>query len=402
MPVSDGVGATALTRIESSIATCWQAVVIGGGPSGLVAAKLLKDAGLRTLLVEAKRFPRDKVCGGCLNERAVTALKRAGFGEALQKCRGVATNGVVLHAAGRSLAVATPPGVAVTRGTLDSALLKAAVCAGVETRLGTRAFVLPATTEDFRRVRLSDESGSTSEIQAGVVIAADGLGSPSLARLRDFTSRTAKGSHLGVGAILSDSDSSAIEPGRIHMAIGKLGYAGLVRCELGRINIAAALTPTALTDRKAISGVVQQTLRCAGIDLSCDLREAEWRSTRRLTTSSPCLSAQRLFLLGDSGGYVEPFTGEGMAAAIEDALAIVPLALQSVACWKGELAERWQHELSQRQRRRQRDCRRLAWLLRRPWAARWGMRLATAWPSLGEQIAERVGRTRLANLRDAA
>ena len=43
-----------------------QALVIGAGPTGSVAATVLARAGLSTVLVERASFPRRKVCGGCL------------------------------------------------------------------------------------------------------------------------------------------------------------------------------------------------------------------------------------------------------------------------------------------------------------------------------------------------
>ena len=46
-------------------ASDWDAVVIGAGPAGSVAASLLARSGRRTLLVERATFPRTKVCGGC-------------------------------------------------------------------------------------------------------------------------------------------------------------------------------------------------------------------------------------------------------------------------------------------------------------------------------------------------
>src|SRR4051812_29771239 len=58
--------------------TTWDAIVVGGGPAGALAARRAALAGLRTLLIEAKHFPREKVCGGYLNSRALEALQIAG------------------------------------------------------------------------------------------------------------------------------------------------------------------------------------------------------------------------------------------------------------------------------------------------------------------------------------
>src|SRR5688572_33495727 len=55
---------TCLTNI--ACVGMWDAVVIGAGPAGSVAARQLALQGKRVLLVEKDKLPRDKVCGGCL------------------------------------------------------------------------------------------------------------------------------------------------------------------------------------------------------------------------------------------------------------------------------------------------------------------------------------------------
>src|SRR5580700_9185265 len=47
--------------------TEWDVTVIGGGPAGSAAAAFTARAGLRTLLIDRAIFPREKVCGDCLN-----------------------------------------------------------------------------------------------------------------------------------------------------------------------------------------------------------------------------------------------------------------------------------------------------------------------------------------------
>ena len=55
----------------------WDVVIIGAGPAGSLAAVLLARAGQRVLLLERQKFPRAKVCGCCLNQRAQQLLQHA-------------------------------------------------------------------------------------------------------------------------------------------------------------------------------------------------------------------------------------------------------------------------------------------------------------------------------------
>jgi hypothetical protein len=79
-----------------------------------------------------------------------------------------------------------------------------------------------------------------------------------------------------------------------------------------------------------------------------------------------------------------------MAAAVEDAIAVTPFVIQAVRDWDNALSERWETEQRGRQRNRQAACRKLAWMLQRPWATRLGLRMAATWPALGQKIAQRI------------
>jgi flavin-dependent dehydrogenase len=54
--------------------TSWDAIVIGGGPGGSSAARALVAGGMRVVVIDAARFPRDKICAGWVTPGVLTRL----------------------------------------------------------------------------------------------------------------------------------------------------------------------------------------------------------------------------------------------------------------------------------------------------------------------------------------
>src|SRR5713101_1138903 len=50
--------------------------IVGGGPAGSTCAAFSVAAGLRTLVLEREKFPREKVCGDCINPACWAVLER--------------------------------------------------------------------------------------------------------------------------------------------------------------------------------------------------------------------------------------------------------------------------------------------------------------------------------------
>ena len=96
------------------------------------------------------------------------------------------------------------------------------------------------------------------------------------------------------------------------------------------------------------------------------LAELPWRGTPALTRRRLRLAGHRFFVLGDAAGYVEPFTGEGMAWALASAVAVAPLAAAAVRQWQPDLARRWQTLHRHLFEPRRRLCRLVTRCLRRP------------------------------------
>ena len=78
--------------------TDFDVVVVGAGPAGALAAAGLARAGRRVMLVDRARFPRDKVCGGCLQPSALRALEAGGLGGIAERKGAVPVKEMLLHA----------------------------------------------------------------------------------------------------------------------------------------------------------------------------------------------------------------------------------------------------------------------------------------------------------------
>ena len=348
---------------------CVDAVVIGAGPAGSLAATLLAREGLGVMLVERREFPRRKVCGGCLNPRAMAALGRAGLDARVRALDAAPINRLQLHHRGRRAEIGLPAGAAVSRAALDHTLAAAAAEAGCHVRFESAAAVDPREEETAGRavrvVRVRDRAGRTERIHARAVVVADGLGHPSLLLFPGFQSAPAAGSRVGLGGD-APAGTLDIEPGAIAMAVSRHGYAGAVAVEGGRVNIAAAIDPAFLKGCASPALAVEQILADAGVRHAAPLGSIDWAGTPPLTRRLVDPAARGIFVIGDAARYVEPFTGEGMAWAFAAAEAVVPFIVQSLQLEDGRAERQWVTRRARLLGRDQRWCRLLALALRRP------------------------------------
>ncbi len=324
--------------------------MIGGGPSGAAASIRLAEAGARVLLVEKESFPRYKVCGCCTNARALRLLQQLGVHEG-----GTPLHKVRITSGGRSATLQIPGGLAIARERLDEALLHRAASVGVEVRAG-----LPARLESVDGASMVG-LGKEQWRPAAVVLAA-GLASRTAAARRHVGPQ----SHIGAGARI-ETDGVLPGTGTIHMIHGRDGYVGLARLADGRVNAAAAVDPGGLRGKGGVAGAVAQIAEEAGDGLADVLRAAHWRTTPALTSRLGPAPAPGVFAVGDAAGYIEPFTGEGIAWALADGVEVAEHVLAHIA-GDGRAMARWRWHWRRRSAGRKWRCRLVASLLRSPLA----------------------------------
>jgi geranylgeranyl reductase family protein len=321
-------------------------IVVGAGPSGSTTAFYLAQSGLDVLLLEKSRFPREKVCGDGLTPRAVKALVGMGINVGEQD-GWVRNKGLRVIGAGKRLELPWPElssypgyGLVRTRNDLDEALARRAEKAGA--RLHEEVTVTgPVRDERTGRitgVTARPAGGKERTYRSRVIVAADGNSSrlsvamglrkrddrPLGVAVRTYY-RTPRHDDDYLESWLDLWDGDRLLPG--YGWIFGMGD-GTSNVGLGLLNTSAAF---AHTDYHAL---LRRWLK--GMP-------AEWGFTEENRTE-PIRGAalpmgfnrtphyyQGMMLVGDAGGMVNPFNGEGIAYAMESGEILARTIVQALA-----------------------------------------------------------------------
>lgn len=302
-----------------------EVLISGGGPAGAIAALVLARRGVRVLLVDRARFPRDKLCGDTLNPGAMARLAELGLaGEVLPRSRpltGMRVTGPGVDAVGDY-----PGGLrgrSISRRDLDELLLHAAGRAGAQVREGVRV-IEPLADGRLVRGCVLDVQGRRVRVPAAVTIAADGRRSTlalalGLLRHPDRPRRWAVGAYFsGVAGLTSR--------GEMHIRAGH--YIGVAPLPGGLANVCLVTSrrdglqdPVSLLETTVASDPLLRGRFAAA------RRETPPTSMGPLAVDASAAGAPGLLLAGDAAGFVDPMTGDGMRLAIDGALLAADVAM---------------------------------------------------------------------------
>jgi len=296
----------------------YDALVIGAGPAGSVAARLLAQAGWHVALAEKMEFPRRKVCGEFISAATMPVLEACGVADAFAIHAGPPVLRVGIYAGEATLMAPEERGWgrALGREHLDLLLRDAAVAAGA------RLFQ-PVEMTSLRRKKSGGFACALDEreIAARTVIAACG-------------SWNAKGPF----ALASKPAPSDLFAFKAHFSAGRLppnlmallafpgGYGGLVQSDGGRTSLSCCIRRDALDKVRAhypgraaeavLAHIVTST-RGAHEALDGASLEGSFLSTGPIHPGIRTLHKNGVFFTGNIAGEAHPIIAEGISMAIQ-------------------------------------------------------------------------------------
>ncbi|MBK5302871.1 MULTISPECIES: tryptophan 7-halogenase [Gammaproteobacteria] len=333
-----------------------QVLVIGAGPSGAIAAALLKRKGHDVLMIERQHFPRFSI-GESLLSHCLDFVEEAGMLEAVNAAGFQRKNGAAFawgdqYSAfdfGDTFSNGKPTTFQVQRADFDKLLADQAELQGVDVRYGeaivSADFSLPKPQLDVLR-----EDGSQYRVEADFVLDASGYGRvlPRLLNLEapsNFPVRQAVFTHVEdcIDNPAFDREKILIttHPTQRDIWFWTIPFSN-GRCSVGVVAAAEHFEGRTENLDNCLRGFIAETPSLAGV-----LNNAVWDTPARTiggySANVKTLHGQGFALLGNAAEFLDPVFSSGVTIAMRSAsmaAGVLHRQLQGESVdWQTEFAE---------------------------------------------------------------
>ena len=303
-----------------------EVLIVGGGPAGSSAAFALASAGVDVLIVDRARFPRDKPCAEYLSPEASRILDAMGVLDHVEQSGAAALIGVRVRAPNGSVIAGDfiaehgyrgyrDRGLSVRREVLDAMLLDSARAAGARVLEGTRVVDVALDGDRVRGARVLEPTGQRV-LSAGFVVGADGLRSVVANRL-GLAHRTRRPRRL---ALVTHYRGVADIGDQAEMHVEADGYIGIADVGNGITTVSLVVPASRAKELSRDRTEFLESWIARRGHLAWRFARAQ-RVTPVQATGPFASRARRAWapgaaLVGDAADFFDPFTGEGIYAAL--------------------------------------------------------------------------------------
>ena len=303
-------------------APAYDAAIVGGGPAGCSAAISLAARGARVVLLEARAYPHDKLCGEFLSPECLPLLYALGLAPALRALGPVPIDTAQLTAPDGAAWQSALPGQAwgLTRQALDHAMAQRAEAAGADLRSGLAVTAITGSLAEGFTL----QTGRGPALNASVVIAAHGkraaldrsLGRRFLRKPQPYLALKAHfsgpplprridlhgfpGGYCGMSEIESDGGP------RMANVCLLVHESVFQRASLGKPDPVAAFMDWLLKQNPRLEAWLSQARRV----------DDRWLSIAQVPFGPKRPVVNEVLMAGDSAGLIAPLAGDGIAMAL--------------------------------------------------------------------------------------
>ena len=311
----------------------YDVVIVGAGPAGSTLAWKLALEGVKTIVLDGARFPREKVCGDYIEPRGLHILDMMGCLETLEATSPLPITYSSTYVDGRRCYIGRIPfygvhkhlpkhGYIVPRDVLDNVILQSAVKKGATAHQETYVTKFSANRSGVRLE--ARRHGERLVYHGRMIVGADGVNSV-VARDAGLLTDDPRYIALSQRAYADGYDGGIGEAAFFFDADFFPGYGWMFPMSGGRVNLGV--------------GVLKETCQRGGIavpqlfrDFFETLKRIHPRCGKLKLLRPPIGGIVKTYggagpnyfdrgvLIGDAGCFVDPMTGEGITPAMESAL----------------------------------------------------------------------------------
>jgi menaquinone-9 beta-reductase len=314
----------AKTSVDADVA------IVGAGPAGAAAACHFARAGFRVVLIDQRRFPRDKVCGDFVGPAALEELDRLGLFSQQTFANAAKIRNGALYVNGDKVVGQPFPsigsfrdyGLCIPRMLLDEAIVQAAVASG--TRLIEEARVIGYEADRTGVTVFHKHNDSPERLRTRLLIGADGSSSLISRSLR--AANPAKRDRIVAVRAYFEGVEGRTDQADIYVNSSSFpGYYWLfpTGADTANVGVGIPLETWTATKHQQLGKLFADYIE-SNPAMRCRLAKAKMRGKIAgwpLTTFNSRTPAigNRVVLIGDAAGLINPLSGEGIQYALRSA-----------------------------------------------------------------------------------